>query len=996
MKIYTFLRILVLFPVLCLFLVSNSNAQELSISGLVKSKLTADVLPGANIIVKGSNLGTATNIDGEFELKLSGMSNATLEIIYVGYKTFELQVSSSLSEIVVELERDILRTSEIVVTGLATSVSRRNLAHDVGTVNSDELVAVSSQTLERALSGKIAGITINQNTGAPGGGIDVNLRGTSTIEGSTQPLYVVDGVIVNNAANQSGIDVVSKATGAGSATPQGQPTNRIADINPNDIESIEVLKGASAAALYGAKATNGVILITSKKGIPGKTKIDVHQQIGYNSLLNKIGSRRFTAATAEEQYGSLGLQEYNKNNGKFIDYEDEMYGENGLLSETSVSLRGGSERTQFFLSGIQRDEDGIVKHSGYSKRGAKLNFDHQLSEKVDLSITSNYTRTESDRGITGNDNSNTTFGFSLAFTPSFTDIRPKNGNYPDHDFNPSNPLHTRDVLINNEIVNRTIITSRLTWNIFELQEQALDFIVYGGIDFYSQENKIISPPETQFERNSDNPGQSLLAETENSNTNLYFNLLHNYTLPSNISFRSAAGFQIENIDANYVTTMTTGLTVTQENIDQAATLDALQNRSIQRDRGFFFQEEVNLYDEIFLTAGLRGDRSSTFGNTDKIFWYPKVSGSVRLSSYDFWSSLLPYVPEFKVRAAYGETGNRPPAGAKFTPLASNNIGGSAGLLPQGTRGAKDIRPERTKELELGFNTSLFEDKATLSFTYYRQDISDLFLFSDLPSSSGYTQEFINGGEMETNGFEISLGVVPFRNPEFFWTTHLNFSKTESEITKLTVDPFNKGGFATFLGTYRIEEGWSPTAIVGAEVDGAGDHIELGDATPDFILGLNNLLKYKNFELGFLVEWKQGGDLINLGKLITDLGGTTEDYDEMAQFRVGGTDTLMKKGDGRLAVLGSETAPYIEDGTYIKLREVSLSYSLPTSLVQDFSDNQISYVKIGVSARNLLMITDYTGYDPEVSQFGNVAVGRSVDTIPYPSSRSIYFNLSLGL
>ncbi len=992
MKLFTrtVLILTILLPSAFLF------AQDMTVSGVVKSKETGEPLPGTNIVVVGTNTGTATSLNGEFEISLSGMDKATLRFIFVGYKTYELQVSSSTSNVVVELEEDYLRTSEIVVTGLATSVSRRNLANDVGTVTAEDLNRVSSQTIERALNGKIAGITVTQNTGAPGGGIDVNMRGTSTIEGSTQPLYVVDGVIVNNNANQSGIDVVSAATGAGSANPQGQPTNRIADLNPNDIESIEVLKGASAAAMYGSKATNGVVIITTKRGLPGQTRINVSQQVGFNTILNKIGARRFTAKTAEEQYGPQGLEEYNKTGGAFIDYEDILYGEEGFLTETSVNASGGSNQTQFYLSGLQRSEEGIIKHTGYRKKGARLNIDHKFSESVNISLNTSYTRSESDRGITGNDNTNTTFGFSLAFTPSFTDIRPKNGRYPDHWNNPSNPIHTRDKLINNEVVNRTSISTRLTWHLLKEEHQSLDFITYGGIDYYAQENRIISPPELQFERNSDNPGQSVLTETNNLNTNIYLNLLHSYSLESNIAFRTTAGFQVEDVKSNYVSNMTTGLTVTQQNIDQAATLDALQERLDQKDRGFFLQEEVDLYEQIYLTAGIRGDRSSTFGDTEKWFLYPKISGSVLLSSYDFWNSISGTIPEFKLRAAYGETGNRPPASAKFTALATSNIAGQGGLVPAGTLGSPDIKPERTKEIELGFNATLLKDFATLSFTYYNQKISDLFLISDLPPSSGFTQKFDNGGEMTTDGIEISLGLIPYKTSEFLWRSNINFSKTESEITKLTVDPFNKGGFATFLGTYRIEKGWSPTTIIGSETDANGNHIPLGDGTPDFLMSFGNVLEYGGFELGFLVEWKQGGDIINLGKLITDLGGTTEDYDELAVFRVGGKDTTMRKGDGRLAVLGSQTAPYIEDGTYIKLRELSLFYSLPDNLVREWSGNQLSYIKLGLTGRNLFMITDYSGYDPEVSQFGNVAIGRGVDTIPYPSSSSYYFNVSVGL
>lgn len=971
------------FLVIVLSSMPAATAQELIIAGTVTAEETGSSLPGANITVKGTTLGATSDVDGRFRLQLANTTEATLVVSFVGYKTVELSFTSSTEKLGVALEEDVLKLSEIVVTGFATSVKRRNLANTVSTVSARELVPVPAQTLERALAGKFAGILVSQNTGAPGGGIHVDLRGVSTIEGPTEPLYVVDGVIVNNSAIQSGIDLVTKAAAAGSPRPQGQPANRVADINPSDIETIEVLKGASAAALYGSKATNGVVIITTKQGAPGRTRVDVTQQVGFNTLLRKIGARQFTQETARTQYGPVGDSLFVLGGGQFIDYEDVMYGEEGFINETSVSVSGGSDRTQFYLSGIFRDEDGIVKRTGYKKYGGRFNVNHKISDRMRVGTYFNFVRTESDRAITGNDNTNTTLGIALAFTPSFFDIRPRNGVYPDHPLNPANPIHTRDVLTNNEVVYRTIAGGRLQWNILKTRQQSLDFIVLGGVDFFSQENKVISPPELQFERNSTLPGASLIGETGSTNSNLYLSLAHNYATPSNIIFTTSAGLQFEDQLLDNVLNEARGLIVTQKNVDQAASVNAFQEVTKQRERGFYLQEEVNLNDRIYLTAGFRGDASSANGDPDKYYLFPKGSASIRLSQYSFWQGLSSFASEFKVRAAYGETGNLPPPTAKFTSLVPRNTGGLAGLLPATRRGAKDIKPERTKELEVGFDATLFKENASLEFTYFRQSVSDLILIADLPPSSGFEDEFINGGEMTANGFEISLGLTPIRRKNFSWTSRVNFYTTDSEISELAVDPFNTGGFATFLGAYRIEKGLSPTTIVGAEKDASGKHIPLGNDTPDFQMSFNNSVVFKNFELSFLWEWKQGGEVINLGKLLTDLGGTTEDYNTGAASE-------------RLGLLGTKTAPYVEDGTYWKLREVSLTYTVSPTTVNKLFKGQLSYVRLGVGGRNLIVVTDYTGYDPEVSQFGNLAIGRSIDVLPFPSSRSYYFNISFGI
>ncbi|MCH8288703.1 MAG: TonB-dependent receptor, partial [Candidatus Marinimicrobia bacterium] len=311
-----------------------------------------------------------------------------------------------------------------------------------------------------------------------------------------------------------------------------------------------------------------------------------------------------------------------------------------------------------------------------------------------------------------------------------------------------------------------------------------------------------------------------------------------------------------------------------------------------------------------------------------------------------------------------------------------------------------IKPERTREIELGLDWTGLDEKATLDATYFTQNITDLLLTAGFPASSGYQFEIVNGGEMKTSGIELSLGLNLIRSRNTNWLSRINFYRTRSEITKLDVVPYNTGGFATFLGTYRIEEGVSPTRIVGSETDADGNHLELGDETPDFQMSFNNSLRFGNFNLGFLWDWKKGGDVINLGKLLTDLGGTSGDYETVGKYDDDNDPNTPKvdliNGVGRLTVLGVQTAPYIEDGSYWKLRELNLSYNFSEQTVQGWFGGRLTYLRIGISGRNLLMFTDYLGYDPEVSQFGNLAIGRSVDTIPYPSAKSFFFNVSFGM
>jgi hypothetical protein len=306
-------------------------------------------------------------------------------------------------------------------------------------------------------------------------------------------------------------------------------------------------------------------------------------------------------------------------------------------------------------------------------------------------------------------------------------------------------------------------------------------------------------------------------------------------------------------------------------------------------------------------------------------------------------------------------------------MSSSNIGGINGLLASSTKGNASIKPERTTETEFGVDFSMMGGLATVEATMYQQAIEDLILLVDLPSSSGTSYALENGGEMETKGMELALGL----NLNKFWNFHMTYYTNESEVTKLTVDPYNFGGFATFLGTYRIEKGYSPTAIVGSEMTD-GKHDVLGDENPDYRISFRNSFSFGPVSLSFLIDRKEGGSAINLANLIYDLGGTTADFEE--------------NGGDRLANLGAVTAPYIESTSYTALRDLSMTYTLPGSMTEGFG---VSYLQVGLSARNWWMTSEYTGLSPEVSQFGNEAVGGSVDTNPFPLSKSMYVTLSMG-
>ena len=978
---------------LLLIVISTIIVHSLSFSvvltGKVTDATTGEALPGAQVFVKGTFVGTTTDVAGAYSLEVE--ENATVVAAYIGYRTQEVTVSGV--EIDFTMESDVLGQDEVVVTGLVSSVKRRNAANAVASVSGDDLVNAPTQTIDQALSGQFAGVNIRRNTGAPGGGVNVNLRGQSTLTGSTQPLYVIDGVILNNDANQSGVDVVTAATGAGSSRPQGQPTNRIGDINPNDIESIEVLKGASAAAIYGAKASNGVVIIKTKRGRGGETKFNFSTKTGTSALLKTMGHRVFeTYQEAEDQYGAdvaaLGNDASGNWAGNDFDYEEILYGEEGALTEHTLSATGGDESTQFYVGGQYMDEGGIIKNTGYEKFSGRLNVDHRLSDKAKVSIATNLVRSESDRGVTGNDNTNMTYGFSIGFTPSFIDIRKNaDGSYPTHPLNPSNPLETSDYFVNNELTHRALGSITLDYNLYRGVNQDLGLLAVAGADFYNQENQVFIPPFIQIEKSKDEAGQSVMTTTDNLNTNLSLNLVHKMKM-SGMNFNTTAGLQYETYDWNSVFVHAIGMIPTQMNVDKASSQSVYHDRKMRQDRGQFFQEEITVGDNIYLAFSMRGDVSSTMGDTETKEWYPKMAASYQFGEF------AGVFDNLKLRFANGQTGNMPQSKAKYTTMSSANIGGINGLVASSTKGNADIKPERTTETEFGVDFSVMDGLATVEATTYSQKISDLILLVDLAPSSGASYAWENGGEMETKGTELTLGINPTKLISLGgldWNFHMTYYSNESEVTKLNVDPYNYGGFATFLGTYRIQEGWSPTAIVGSEMHDDGMHKELGNENPDYRISYRNSLRMGPVELSFLIDHKEGGHAINLANLIYDLGGTTGDYDK-EELDLDGDGTKSGNGNERLTVLGGVTAPYIESTTYTALRDLNLSYTLPSSVSDRLG---FSYMRVGIAARNWWLKTDYTGLSPEVSQFGNEAIGGSVDTNPFPLSKSTYLTLSMG-
>lgn len=1003
-------RMLFMAGALLLARAPDALAQQREITGTVVSAEANQPLAGASVTLAGTTRGTQTDPQGGFTLSVPAGA-VRLQVSHPGYVAQTVTVPAGEATIGVRLAEDVLNLEGIVVTGQATTVARRNLANAVATVTAEELDRTPSESVEKALQGKIVGANISTNSGAPGGGVQVNLRGISSINGASEPLYVIDGVVVSNVAIPSGANAVTRASGGSNASNQDAPVNRIADLNPEDIASIEVLKGPSTAAIYGSKASNGVIIITTKSGQRGAPQISLQQSFGYFDLANTLGTREFTRdeAIAAGFVDEENADQFFSPDGapiSRIDPEEELAGRNDLSTETSLSVTGGTEDTRYFASGLVQNDEGIIENTGFQKQSFRLNLDQQLGDRVEVGFNTNLLHTLAQRGLSNNDNSGTSYYIALSSTPGFVDLRPRDGVFPINPFAFSNPLQTAALSQNDEDVWRFITSGNVSVDAFSSDRQSLRVLLNGGADYFQQENELFFPPELQFESpgfdQDDFRGTSLLSNSDNLNLNGSANLVHTWN-PGNFTATTSGGIQYEDRDLNIARTIGRNLVGGQRNIDAATSIEVFEQRNRVQDLGIYVQEELlALDDNLLLTAGLRADRSSNTGDPDEYFLYPKAA-----ASYVF-ESPVSRVDQFKVRVAYGETGNQPLFGQKFTPLsATNNIQGLPGLVVLGTAGDPDITPERSREVEGGFDAVLFGGNAELSFTAYQQNITDLLLTRTPAPSTGFASQIFNGGELRTRGIEASLQATPIRSDRFSWFTRTTFYTTESIIEDLPEDvpPFLTGGFGVALGAFRIEEGESATQIVARVIEDGEVRVEkVGDATPDFNMAFINDFTVGAFSLSSLWDLQQGNEVINLTKLLFDFGQVTADFDADPQPGVDpqtgepildgdGNQITTTRGERRLIGFGRETRPYIEDGGFLKLREIALAYNIPDRFLSRLGG--VRDAQIRLSGRNLITITDYSGLNPEVSNFGNQPIARSIDVGPFPPSRSFWLTLNVG-
>ncbi len=949
-----------------------------TISGTVTDAANGDPLAGVSVVVKGTNTGTLTDFDGVYTIE--SPDGATLVFSYIGYSTQEVEASGAGD---LQMSVDVTNLDEVVVTGLVSGIKRSNLANNVSTVNSEALTGTTTgSTLDGALYGKMTGVNINAAGGAPGGQTAMRLRGISSLSGNNQPLFIVDGVYISNIQLTNGSAV---ASGANAGREEGG-SNRVSDINPEDIESIEVLKGASAAAIYGTRANAGVVIITTKRGSTGKTSVKFEQDVGFNKIQNYAGRRQFTSATVASTFGDaeVPIFEAARNAGQIFNYEEELYGESGLIVDSRLSLSGGGEKTRFYFNASRRDEDGIMQRTGYERNSMRLNLDHRFNDKLKIGLSSNYVNSTADRGPVGNENNGGfSVGYNLALvTADWENLFPDaNGVYPDGRFAAANVIFNRDKITNTEEINRFIQGANLEYRALSTDNFQLKFTANGGLDYF-QANTFVHMPESHQTQRATTQGFVSAGNTNSLQLNYNAFAVLDYNTDSDLSINGQFGISYLNFESDAVINQTTQLFPNQTNLAQGNSFAVFQRLTEEEEFGIIGQSTVNWADRIIATAGIRFDKSNLNGDPNKFFAFPRASLAINVANFDFWN--VDAVNLFKLRVAYGETGSSARFGSLFTPLGPTSIGGVPGLaLPRvgqnnqsAQLGDANLEPETSQEIEFGADFSFLNGKIGLELTGYKRDVKNLiYPFSSIPLSSGFANTIRNDFDLSNKGVEIALNANPISSENVNWNTSLNFWKNKAEVERLGVGEFQPSGegFSLTFGSAFIREGETATSLA-ANISGVTTII--GDAAPDFEMSwFNQFNLFKNFDLTFLWHLKEGGDILNLTKLLSDFGGVTPDLDD--------PDVI---ANPRFATNGA--AGYIEDGSYIRLREVGLFYNVP------IETNWFERVRIGVSGKNILTITDYSSYDPETSAFGPSGLSQGIEVSPFPSAKQFYFHLGL--
>ena len=1045
--------------ILCLYLgfATAAFAQgKTEYTGVVLASDNLEPLPGASLIIGNSSDGVITDLDGKFVL--NAKPGKIITVSFVGFTEQTITLSDN-RELRILLEPDMNILDESVVVGYGT-VRRSEQTTASSGIRAKDMNMTGVTSFEQSLQGKLAGVVVINTEGAPGSAMSMEIRGVSSVSGSSEPLYVIDGMPI-----ESGSDITASQAGRNFT----QSLNPLAGLNPNDIESIEVLKDASATAIYGSRGANGVVMITTKSGQEGRARVSANAQFGYSRITKKI---EVLSAKEYAEYRNWA-QDLTKYSDEMIaglsdshtKWQDLIY-RLGKTQEYSASVSGGSKKYNYFISGNYLNQEGIIVDSGFSRASARSNFMFELIPGVKLFSKTSLTRSMYD-SVTSSTSSGDTkdqgiikqalrmdpaLPFDQSYDADEEGIIDSDGTVRNPYLEATSPTQKTAV---NRVTSSLVLEANFLKHFTFKPSFGIDYIVSRADSYYpkdTQQGKATAGNDVGFASIQYAETLKWVSENQLSYSNV-FAKKHSFTAMAVVSLErvmkykdrsSARGFVTDDLLNNV---LQNGLSDTYT-LNTSKTVSSLMSYTARVNYGFDKR--------YMLTATVRADGSSKFGVNNKFGIFPSASAAWNIMNEKWAKNAFrkAEINNMRLRLSWGLVGNQ------GIPVYQSQSTMSLGWYPAGDGNLAagnsvrlanpDLKWESTEQINVGFDYGMFRDRITLSFNWYRKTTKDLLQSIKIPTSTGFANQYQNRGEIRNSGVELEVAFRPVVSKNFNWSIMANISHNENMITDLgdVTEQFTanlgSGGTVNYtpfiqkvghsLGTlwgyrtngiYQTPEDYqdiTESTVHGLStgdtgdvrekkmtgeiwiVDTNGDHkindddrVKIGDVNPKLTYGITNVLQYRFLELSVLLTGKYGGDIYNhvFSELESNVGYSNMTREAFfGRWQGEGTSNrypkLRKITDSR-TYYASDL--YVEDGSYFRIKNVRLSFNFDKNL---FNIKWFPSGSIYFNVDNLLTVTKYRGYDPEVSSFGQSVAYRGIDMGAYPQCRTFSFGINLNL
>ena len=1046
-------KIRFLTALLCI-VIFTAEAQDKTVTGTVTSAEDKEVVPGVNVVVKGTSIGTITSLDGEFSINVPG-SESILVFSYIGLITQEVLVGQQ-SILDITMNPDLQELSEIVITAMGLEKEKRSLNYATQNVEAKVITQSQQPNLANALQGKIAGLSVRQSSGMPGSSTLMTIRGSSVLSGNNQPLMVIDGMPVESGAIFSDNATEDRVSST-------DASSRTLDINPSDIETIEVLKGPAASALYGLRAGNGVIIITTKSGKKSSGKAVINFNTAYTAdVVTKTPSLQSTYGQGNGGILNLGtsgswgpkiteIGEYTNIVGETVVgqvYDNVTpFFETGGTYNADISVSGSGEMGNYAVSAGYMDQKGFIPTTGMTRFTGKLRGDFVANKDLRIGGTMMYSQMNVDKIPSGSNLSNPLF--TTYYAPRTFDL----WGIPYHiDGDPFTQIHYRAAMDNPRwsLANNSFkeVNDRLIGNL-NLNYKPLDWfsVTYQlGVDFFTNNQKEV------YELGSGNTGGRTTPPSggeltdfsySNRQINSTLNLVFEKKIAEDFNINLVLGSEFYDIEGRLMkvrgSTFDIGGFHNISNTQSQITEEAISRRRVI---GYYGSLTLSYKSLLYLTTTGRNDKVSNLARDNRSFFYPSIGGSFVFTEL-FKSDVISFG---KLRAGWATVGQA--YDQEDFPTQNIYLQGSSGVGGFLTDGIQfpfaglnafsqsdilrsaDLRPLNKVSYEFGIDLRFFNDRIGIDYTYFKDVVDDQIFEVPIPASSGFQAELRNAGKLRTSGSEVALTLVPVMATDFRWDIGINYTTFKNEVLELAPGVANiyLGGFIT--PSIRALQGSTYPSIFGigylrddngkiVVLDQPGNTYhgmplqdpvakKVGDVQPDFEMGFSNTFVYKSISLTALIDWRQGGKMYSgnnrLGRLYGALAITEERETPVVLDAVkgylDGEGNLVVTGENDIAilrgeeywsdVLGGIDEAHVHETTFVRFRELSVGYNLPTKLLENTFMDAVSISFIG---RNLFLWTEYPNFDPETSTTGAVN-GQGIEYVAHPQIASFGGRLNI--